>query len=119
MKSLLALAIFYSSALAAPKDSRVDLAKRETAKLYRGHISTQYGIDKVNVIEQKDGFFVTQVVAKNKKNYCFIFEVEGDGAISIVATNNEIEDVFVRECTDKPTADELQQFKQLNGWPTQ
>ena len=120
MKPLLALALLSSIALAAPKDPRIDIAKRETAKLYRENVSTRYGVEKINVIEQSDTYFLTQIIAKNKKNFCFILEVnitDTTPEVTFIENNNDVMGVFFRECSAKPTGEELHQFKVLNGWP--
>lgn len=128
MKTLLALCLMSSVAFAAPrpKDLRIEVAKKEAAKLYRGQLPHDAGtgakVDKVNVLEQQDSYFLIQVVTKSKKNYCLIFSVELTGdqpEISIIANNNEVEGVFIRQCSASPTVDELKQFKTVNAWPVQ
>lgn len=128
MKSLLAICLLSTVASASPlpKDPRIEIAKREAAKLYRGQLLHDAGasarVDKVNVLEQQDAYFLTQVVTKGKKNYCLIFEVElteTQPEISLIANNNEIEGVFIQQCSDTPTVDELKQFKTVNAWPNQ
>lgn len=127
MKTLLALVLLSSTALAAPKDPRVDIAKRESAKLYRGQVPHDvggggYNVAKVNVLEQRDSLFLTQVVTKGKKNFCLIFEVDivnNTPEVSVVANNNDVEGAFIQECSAAPTAEELSKFKLLNGWPAQ
>jgi hypothetical protein len=130
MKTVIALIFLSSLAFAAPKappkDPRISIAKDVTAKLYRGHIYVP-AIAKVNILEQNDSFFLTQVTNKANKNYCFIFAVEMvDNApeISILAdhvdeNDKETKNAFIQECSVAPTVDELSHFKLINNWPQQ
>lgn len=126
MKSVAMVMLMSAIAIAAPKDLRVDVAKQEAAKLYRGWLprnaDTEMKVAKVNILEQHDGHFLMQVVSKNRTNYCLIFEVDltdTTPAISVVANNNEVENVFIQQCSANPTDDELSQFKITNAWPVQ
>jgi len=111
-----------SLVFAGNKDPRINAAKREAARLFRGHVTTRDPVTKVNVLEQNNSFFLAQVITKNKKYFCFVFEVNiinNVPEISVVAKNNDAEDAFIQECSEKPTATELFNLKLLNGWPTQ
>jgi len=121
MKTLIALAVVLSTStvLAAPKDPRIEIAKKETAKLYREYmLNTSF--KKLNILDQSNSYFLTQVVGRDKKNICFILEVnivDNVPEVTTLENNNDVMNVFLRECTDKPTTDELNHFKAMNGWP--
>lgn len=129
MKILIAFVLLSSLAFAAPrlpKDPRINIAKDVATKLYRGHVSYP-AIVKVSILEQKDSYFLVQILNKEKKNYCFIFAVDivdNTPEISILANHvdendKETKDAFVQECSIAPTVDELAAFKLINNWPVE
>lgn len=121
MKTLITLLLLSSVALAAPKDPRIEAVKSETAKLYHGHVSALDKVTKVIILEQLEDYFISQAVTADKKNFCFVMQldiVNRTPEVSVVTNNNDVQEVFVHECSAKPTPEELANLKSLNYWPT-
>lgn len=120
MKSIIFLFVLCFSFVAfGDKDPKINLVKKASIVILNQYLSTHFTNLRVNVLDQSNEYFLTQVITP-KQNYCLVLQLtmqDGVPEYTVIENNNDMKNVFIEQCEKNPSVQELKYIKQLNKWP--
>lgn len=120
MKSIIFLFVLcFSFAVFGDKDPKINLVKKASIVILNQYLSTHFTNLRVNVLDQSNEYFLTQVITP-KQNYCLVLQLtmqDGVPEYTVIENNNDMKNVFIEQCEKNPSVQELKYIKQLNKWP--